>query len=48
VDDGPRRIPELRARLEAAGVPFDEIGLVQPTLEDLFVAMVEGKVTAAA
>jgi ABC-2 type transport system ATP-binding protein len=47
VDDGPRRIPQLRARLESAGVPFDEINLVQPTLEDLFVAMVQGKVAAA-
>jgi ABC-2 type transport system ATP-binding protein len=48
VDDGPRRIPELRARLETAGLPFDEVLLVEPSLEDLFVAMVEGKVAAAA
>jgi len=47
VDDGPQRIPQLRARLESAGVPFEEIRLVRPTLEDLFVAMVEGKVPAA-
>jgi hypothetical protein len=44
VDDGPRRIPELRARLVAAGVPVEEIRLIEPTLEDIFVAAVEGKV----
>jgi ABC-2 type transport system ATP-binding protein len=48
VDDGPRRIPELRSRLETAGLPFEEVLLVEPTLEDLFVAMVEGKVSAEA
>jgi len=44
VDDGARRIPELRARLEAARVPFDEIGLIQPTIEDVFVAAVQGMI----
>ena len=44
VDDAARRIPELRARLEAARVPFDEIRPIEPNLEDLFVAAVEGKV----
>ena len=48
VDDGPQRIPQLRAHLASAGVPFEEILLVEPTLEDLFVAMVEGKIPAAA
>jgi len=48
VDDGPRRIPQLRTRLETAGVPVEEIGMVQPTLEDLFVATVEGRVSAGA
>lgn len=48
VDDGARRVPELRERLTAAGVPFEEIGVIQPTLEDLFVAAVEGKVPAEA
>jgi ABC-2 type transport system ATP-binding protein len=48
VDNGPRRIPQLRARLEAEGVPFEEITLVQPTLEDLFVAMVTGNIPTAA
>jgi len=44
VDEPARRIPELRARLEAAGVPVDEIRTVEPSLEDLFVAAVEGRV----
>lgn len=43
VDDAPRRIPELRARLTSAGVPFDEVEVVAPSVEDLFVAAVEGK-----
>ncbi len=37
-DDTARRLPELRARLEAAGVPFDTIEEISPTMEDLFVA----------
>jgi ABC-2 type transport system ATP-binding protein len=45
VDDGPRRIPELRARLAASGVPAEEIRVIEPTLEDIFVAAVEGKAT---
>jgi ABC-2 type transport system ATP-binding protein len=42
VDDAARRIPELRARLDASGVPFGEMTTVTPTVEDLFVAAVEG------
>ena len=42
VDDAARRIPELRARLEAAGLSFDGPTTVTPTVEDLFVAAVEG------
>jgi ABC-2 type transport system ATP-binding protein len=42
VDDGARRIPELRARLTAAGVAFDAIEQITPTIEDLFVAAVQG------
>ena len=42
VDDGPRRIPELRARLSAAGAPFDSIEQVTPTIEDLFVSAIQG------
>ncbi|MGH9787958.1 MAG: ATP-binding cassette domain-containing protein, partial [Candidatus Acidiferrales bacterium] len=41
VDDAARRIPELRARLQAAGAPFDEIAQVTPSIEDLFVSTVE-------
>jgi ABC-2 type transport system ATP-binding protein len=37
VDDPSRRIPELRRRLEAKGLPYDEIVEVTPTIEDLFV-----------
>lgn len=39
-DDAARCIPELRARLEASGVPFDAIETISPTIEDLFVAEV--------
>ncbi len=42
VDDGPRRIPELRARLADAGLPFHGIEQITPTIEDLFVAAVQG------
>lgn len=45
-DDGERRIPALRARLAAAGVPFEEMGVATPSLEDLFVAAVQGKIGA--
>lgn len=41
VDDAARRIPELRARLEADGFPYDELTQVSPTIEDLFVSAVE-------
>jgi hypothetical protein len=32
-----RRIPEFKARLKSANVPFDAIQQVAPTIEDLFV-----------
>jgi ABC-2 type transport system ATP-binding protein len=38
VDDAAGRIPELRARLRAAGLSFDRMEAVAPTIEDLFVA----------
>jgi ABC-2 type transport system ATP-binding protein len=41
VDEAALRIPELRARLAAAGVAFGDIQQVSPTVEDLFVAAVE-------
>jgi ABC-2 type transport system ATP-binding protein len=37
VDDASRRIPEFEARLKEAGVPFEAIHQVTPTIEDLFV-----------
>jgi len=37
VDDATRRIPEFKAILERAQVPFDAIQQVAPTIEDLFV-----------
>jgi ABC-2 type transport system ATP-binding protein len=41
VDDAARRIPEFEARLKSAGVPFDAIQQVSPTIEDLFVDAVQ-------
>ncbi|HEU4686364.1 MAG TPA: ABC transporter ATP-binding protein [Nitrospira sp.] len=38
VDDGGRRMPELQTRLRQAGIPFDRLEPVPPTIEDLFVA----------
>ena len=38
--DGSARIPELERALEAAGVPCDPLRRVEPTMEDLFVAVV--------
>jgi ABC-2 type transport system ATP-binding protein len=40
VDDAGRRVPELRARLEEAAVPFSDVAPVAPTFEDVFVASV--------
>jgi ABC-2 type transport system ATP-binding protein len=37
VDDAARRIPEFEARLRRAGIPFDAILKVAPSIEDLFV-----------
>lgn len=42
VDDAPRRIPELRARMQSALLPFDQLEAVSPTIEDLFVAATSG------
>ena len=46
VDDAERRTSELRSRLERAGLEFDEILCVTPTIEDLFVEAVQGEETA--
>jgi ABC-2 type transport system ATP-binding protein len=37
VDNAARRIPEFEARLKSAGVPFEAILQVAPSIEDLFV-----------
>src|SRR5208283_471363 len=41
VDDAARRQLELRARLDAAGAPYDSIQRVAPSIEDLFISAVE-------
>ncbi|SRR6266550_3443412 len=41
VDDAERRIPELRARLAAAQLPFDALVKTTATIEDLLVTAVE-------
>jgi ABC-2 type transport system ATP-binding protein len=40
VDDPAKRIPEFQARLEAAGIPVEQIFPATPTIEDLFVESV--------
>ena len=41
VDNAKRRIPELRARLSAANLPFEDIVETTPTVEDVMVTAVE-------
>jgi drug efflux transport system ATP-binding protein len=48
VDDADRRMPELRARLDAAAVPFTDVAPASPTIEDLFVASVMASPEGAA
>jgi len=43
VDEAARRLPDLRARLESAGIAYDSIQPVAPTIEDLFVSAVESE-----
>jgi ABC-2 type transport system ATP-binding protein len=43
VDNAARRIPELRARLEESGTPYDDILQVTPAIEDVFVQAVQGR-----
>ena len=43
VDDATRQLPDLQARLEAAGVQYDYIRSVAPSIEDLFVSALEGE-----
>ena len=41
VDDADLRIPQLRAALRAAEVPFSDIAQATPSVEDVFLALVE-------
>jgi ABC-2 type transport system ATP-binding protein len=43
VDAAARRIDDLRSRLESAGISYDSLQPVAPTIEDLFVSAVETK-----
>jgi ABC-2 type transport system ATP-binding protein len=43
VDSADRRLPELRARLAAAGTAFDSIHPVAASIEDIFVSAVESE-----
>jgi ABC-2 type transport system ATP-binding protein len=47
VDGVARRLPELRARLDAAGVSYESLQPVAPSIEDLFVSAVEVESPAA-
>ncbi len=46
VDDAARRIPELRARMDAAAAGYASVKAVTATLEDVFVNAVEGEAGA--
>jgi len=41
VDDAGRRIPEISRALAAAGIAFDQIGTVAPSIEDLFAGLLQ-------
>ena len=43
VDDAPKRVAELRARIASANLPFDRIEEAAPTIEDLFVQAVQSE-----
>ncbi len=43
VDDAERRLPQLRQRLAMAGLAFDQITNIPPTIEDVFIAAVQGR-----
>jgi ABC-2 type transport system ATP-binding protein len=44
VDDAERRLPELKQRLDAAAIGYDEMVRSEPAIEDLFVAYVGGEI----
>jgi ABC-2 type transport system ATP-binding protein len=41
VDDGAKRIPQLRQTLDRAGTPYDAVAVTTPSMEDVFVALLE-------
>jgi len=43
VDDADLRIPQLRAALRRAGVAFADIAVGEPSIEDVFVALLEDR-----
>jgi ABC-2 type transport system ATP-binding protein len=43
VDDAQARIPQLRDALQRAAVPFADIAIGEPSIEDVFVALLEDK-----
>jgi ABC-2 type transport system ATP-binding protein len=43
VDEASHRIDDLRSRLDSAGISYDSIQRMAPTIEDLFVSAVEAK-----
>ena len=43
VDDADLRIPQLRAALRTAEIPFSDIAKATPSVEDVFLALVEDK-----
>jgi len=47
VDDGARRISELRSALAAKGIPFDDIAPAVPSVEDLFMSLLKNGQEAA-
>ena len=48
VDDAAVRMPQFTALLQSAGVPFESLRQVAPTIEDLFVDAVEAREKAHA
>jgi hypothetical protein len=46
VDDGPRRLPEIKVALEAAWIVVEEIRETRPRLEDAFISLVRRQAAA--
>lgn len=43
VDDANLRLPQLRDALQRAGIPVGDIAIVEPGIEDVFVALLENR-----